>query len=673
MASEIVSAQLRRFREASADYRYEADLGEITRQKTLPYKARLLDIVMSDEATVERAEKFVATHAETLKGRIVRLQLRVLSETSGRAAAWLSTELRGLGIECSLGLCLDQFVEALISPEVTGALDSAVDTLREVGVNFYGIFQVDEHNSYAADDARRWAENQDIDLNFHAVPNLLERSITPGLLDEDEAGSQFHASMFFDALPRYSRTTLAQRLYYRRLGDRLEFGSGGPDIDGSVSADGTALLRAEDVTRIAGRVLKAKLGIGVSGSSRLGRAGYDVPVRAVTAPEPWRWKHVIITGWYGTETHGDKAILGEVIHYIRSQSPACRITVSTISTKISSQSLVEMPELRGVDMVDIAQCADPALVETADAVIFGGGPIMESASMYDVWKIFAEANRQEKARVIFGSGVGPIHTDAVRDQVTSIIAMTTAGFTRDQESQAYATELCPGHVLRYACDPAVGYVHRWRATYGTQSPDDHSKIIALLRANTSEFKADADLGAINAANRVAAARIAALIEQACTSRKTTTDLLHMNAHWVGGDDRLFNRDVASAFEDPSRARVVRRYLSLERHLQYHASGGVALAMRYHGHVFSMALGIPFVSIDYTGRRGKVSSLVERIGYGEWSTTWDEVCVGGAAAGQLERLIDEREYWSAYLLERTSEFVELLERTYGEVFGMRSAT
>ena len=35
-------------------------------------------------------------------------------------------------------------------------------------------------------------------------------------------------------------------------------------------------------------------------------------------------------------------------------------------------------------------------------------------------------------------------------------------------------------------------------------------------------------------------------------------------------------------------------------------------MRYHGHIFSIALNVPFISIDYTGKNGKVSNLLERI-------------------------------------------------------------
>ena len=40
------------------------------------------------------------------------------------------------------------------------------------------------------------------------------------------------------------------------------------------------------------------------------------------------WRRVLITGWYGTETQGDKAILGEVLHFIKSASPDCKIVLT---------------------------------------------------------------------------------------------------------------------------------------------------------------------------------------------------------------------------------------------------------------------------------------------------------------------------------------------------------
>ena len=36
-------------------------------------------------------------------------------------------------------------------------------------------------------------------------------------------------------------------------------------------------------------------------------------------------------------------------------------------------------------------------------------------------------------------------------------------------------------------------------------------------------------------------------------------------------------------------------------------------MRYHAHIFAIGLEVPFISINYTGARGKIDNLMTRLG------------------------------------------------------------
>ena len=90
---------------------------------------------------------------------------------------------------------------------------------------------------------------------------------------------------------------------------------------------------------------------------------------------------------------------------------------------------------------------------------------METNELIHVLRIFEEANRQNKSRIIFGCGIGPFHTQRIMDVATRVLQLTTAGFVRDKESLDYAQKLCPSNVLKFACDPAVGFVSRWKKTY----------------------------------------------------------------------------------------------------------------------------------------------------------------------------------------------------------------
>ena len=379
------------------------------------------------------------------------------------------------------------------------------------------------------------------------------------------------------------------------------------------------------------------------------------------------WKKVLITGWYGTETQGDKAILGEVLYFIKSAAPECQIFLTTIHKGISEQTNKELAPLKGVIMVDLENANSPGLIREMDAVVVGGGPLMESASMKKLGYIFAEAYKQRKDRVIFGCGVGPIHSKEVESVTRYMLSVCQAGFLRDKESFEFASRLFPKHLLKFACDPAVGFVSRWRRNKGPRYNTEEKKSIAtLLRANTNEFSPESDPSKLQAQNEALARKAARTLDLIAVKSNADFELLHMNAPWVGGDDRIYNRILAAQLGNKTSYHLVRDYLTLEEHMERLASCKAGLAMRYHGHIFCLAMGIPFVSLDYTGKTGKVSSLVNRIGYTNRSYQWDALEPEKLASDFADLLTNGKEI-SQYLLAEADKLVDLLNQTYIEVF------
>jgi polysaccharide pyruvyl transferase WcaK-like protein len=171
---------------------------------------------------------------------------------------------------------------------------------------------------------------------------------------------------------------------------------------------------------------------------------------------------------------------------------------------------------------------------------------------------------------------------------------------------------------------------------------------------------------LHESNTQAAERIANILEAACGSFPARIDLLAMTSHEVGGDDRMFNRQVADNFRNANSVRVERRYLPLDGLLCSLQSADAAVAMRYHGHLFCTALGIPFLSVDYTGGTGKVHRLIRRMEYQPWSEEWGKINVNRAAA-RLVALLKERTRWSAHLLQQADTLTADLEDTYNRVF------
>lgn len=379
------------------------------------------------------------------------------------------------------------------------------------------------------------------------------------------------------------------------------------------------------------------------------------------------WKKVLITGWYGTETNGDKAIIGELVYFLRLCQPNIEIVVTTIQPEITIQTNTEIEELKNSKWITIEDAPNKELISECDAVIMGGGPLMESSYMTNVCSIFQIANQLKKNRIIFGCGVGPIHTDTIGVLIAEVLRLSTAGFLRDYASHDLMKKLVPDARLSVACDPAVGFVRRWSKRNNEQKLKINS-LALLVRANTSEFAPEMSKEELAQNNIKSAKVICSLFADFAEKNKYKVDLLQMNAPYVGGDDRVFNRLVGYSISESISVNFYREYLTLEEHMTYLYNSSISIAMRYHGHVFSIAMGIPFVSIDYTGKKGKVGSLVNRINYSDNSITWDALDSLNEST-LLKHVSENKEDISKQLLKEADILVDLLKKTYKKEFNI----
>ncbi len=390
-------------------------------------------------------------------------------------------------------------------------------------------------------------------------------------------------------------------------------------------------------------------------------------LKSIYAPQitsPQKWEKVLIMGWYGTETTGDKAILGEVVSFLKERSPQCKIVVTTLSEKVSRQTANEIGLLKDCQIVNLRNASTPKLIEKCDAVIFGGGPIMQSNALVDIWKIFREANRQKKARIIFGCGLGPFHTKEMENIARQILQMSTSGFFRDEESLEYAKNLTPDNEFDFACDPALGYLKRiGRNATNSEIDSTETNIVTLLRANTREFLNHSTLDEYN---EHLAKSLGVFLSTIVKSKEIGVKMLAMNCHYLGGDDRLFNRLVEKYSEQSGKIYVKRKYMTLDYILNSLNMSSSALAMRYHGHLFCLALSVPFISINYTGRKGKIDSLIRRIGYDEWSVDWtrsDEKSL----EKKYDTLLEEEKGIKEHLSKEYRKMVLELEKVYNNIW------
>lgn len=379
------------------------------------------------------------------------------------------------------------------------------------------------------------------------------------------------------------------------------------------------------------------------------------------------WKKILVTGWYGTETTGDKAILGEVIYFIKKHFPKSEIQITTLDEKISYQTNLELEECKDIKIIDINKSIKPSFLKDFDALIMGGGPLMETDAMKYILNIFAEGSRKNKSCIIFGCGIGPLHSLEMKEITSRILGYTTAGFFRDKESFEYAKNIFPEHNFYYGCDPALGYLKRWTEKNKKQSKENNQLIIStFFRANTREFFPDLEKRKLEDENFLFASKISSVLKTICKNNNAKVSMLPMNCHWIGGDDRTINRMVFSLLENNDFVELKRKYIPINEILQDLSNSDIAVAMRYHSHLFCLALGIPFISIDYSGEKGKVYNLLKRINYTEFSQKWESFDEENCQY-MIQRLINEKEHWSVFLKEKYKEMLEQYNNTFQKIF------
>jgi polysaccharide pyruvyl transferase WcaK-like protein len=385
--------------------------------------------------------------------------------------------------------------------------------------------------------------------------------------------------------------------------------------------------------------------------------------------DPRTFKKVIITGWYGTETNGDKGIIGEVLYFLKACSPDIQFLVTTIQEDISLQTNLELELLQNAQLIPLSDAADPSLIESCDAVIIGGGPLMESASLVSIAKMFELADSLGKAKIVFGCGIGPIHTQTSEFHIKTIIELADQGFVRDTASLDLGKTLVPELKFEVACDPALAFVRRWYLENKSKIKKKEGAVACLVRSNTNEFSPDVSAQELQRLNQETANNLASIVNGAPANAFTDVRLLQMNAPHVGGDDRIFNRLIATAVKDQDKVLLYRNYMDIEEQMRELAQCDYALAMRFHGHIFSIAMEIPFLSIDYTGKGGKVESLVQRINHTNYSVKWSKIDTA-LSDGVLNLLLSNKVQISEDLGKEADKLVSLLHEVYFRVFNVK---
>jgi len=323
---------------------------------------------------------------------------------------------------------------------------------------------------------------------------------------------------------------------------------------------------------------------------------------------------VLICGWYGTETLGDKAIIGGIVSALRERLGNFELHLTSLEPYISRMTIQQMSELENCHLHSISRSIE--LANSMDLVVFGGGPIMAIDPLIEMIAIFQRAAESQVPTLLAGCGVGPLGASCYNRAVEQLLELASHRVYRDRKSLLLADSLgVDTDNDLVAEDPAFTWLES-KKTNRRQNPRQNLNLLLGLREwpyNQYAHK----LGKLKAERIKSSfeeevlAALNALIDRFPNIKITP---FPMCTNHIGGDDRWFYRELFWK-HDRLLQVIDATYLNAEVSpsvaVDVFCDATAVLTMRYHSLVFALALGIPAVSIDYTLGRGKVKALADK--------------------------------------------------------------
>lgn len=351
----------------------------------------------------------------------------------------------------------------------------------------------------------------------------------------------------------------------------------------------------------------------------LGVTQDNLPRPTLTLATPQTGKHkVLICGWYGTETLGDKAILGGVVQALREALGEVELHLVALELYISQMTIRQMSELQDCALHSVAEALDR--LDGMDLVVFGGGPLMAIGTMAEMLAIFQRAVADQIPTLLAGCGVGPLGAGFFNDAIKQVLLHSSYRIYRDQKSleiaQSLGVDVSQDQVAE---DPAF----TWLAsrTQGDQPPDrgpgaaQPRLLLGLRDWPYHEFAAEKGAWEAERLKQRFEAEIVAGLEGLVERYPNLTIVpFPMCTNHLGFDDRWFYRRLfrdRPKLKDALDLSYLGAELSPDEAISVFQSSTAALTMRFHSLVFALSTGLPAVAVDYTLGRGKVKSLAER--------------------------------------------------------------
>ena len=333
-----------------------------------------------------------------------------------------------------------------------------------------------------------------------------------------------------------------------------------------------------------------------------------------------RSKVVLITGWYGTETVGDKAILAQIISEIRERDESTRILITSVYPFITERTLYELNE-ENVEIIPLFDSKALEWASSADEVIMGGGPLMEMEWLAIPLWLFSIAKQSGKKTVIRGCGIGPVFNELAEKAVCDILQLADEITLRDKASMDWATERVGRNDIRVTEDPAVPYIRgKYKRTDNTVK---NNELACFLRELTMEYESERTEDEFIKYRTRFEEALARNIKQLCDEEGLVPHFYSMHNFVIGNDDRDFYYRFAGEYFEKGTYVVDNKLTSIEKVTNAMNNAALCLCMRFHSVAFADTLDVPYIAIDYTNG-WKIKAFLDEQGKSDKLVSLDDL-------------------------------------------------
>ena len=328
---------------------------------------------------------------------------------------------------------------------------------------------------------------------------------------------------------------------------------------------------------------------------------------------------IIIIGWYGTETIGDRAILAGILRILSHTADDFELKIGSLYPVLTERTLLE-------DYPFYRQCVNKDFpisifnstkirelhraINWCDTLIMGGGPLMDLPSMAMLDYAFATAHSIHKKTILMGCGWGPLKNPTCIKQAYSIIRHSEIVIMRDDVS----TNLCSKNLLNDKSERQInGFIDP--AFFATQ----------VYMGNKQSNQREEQRISINMRDIFYGSNYASLGQKKMENilkdivQNIAIDypeheilLVPMHTFYIGGDDRDVLNKIALDLH-LENVSVQNNPLNLEQTLDTFYNSYFCVGTRFHSILLQTMVNGKNYILDYTDPvNGKTISMIQQL-------------------------------------------------------------